>query len=308
MALPPVMRLTFILLLVLAALLSGCIVPGGGPPPTPTPTPTPGLYYTPTQLRYLLLDHYGEDQFFYCDPDYYPVGRGDEAERAVTIFPGIQNETDVFSAIITRKGLQPPYSNETKLVIYREYKKLRAIPLDPSTDGTFTYSLRLGTRGQGRLVSGIIRIDGVILREQSESAVLTCPICLTGDTRIDTPASPVQVKEIRAGMLVWTLDRNGARMVVPVLQVVKKPVPAPFQIVHLSLSDGRELYASAGHPTTDGRSLGILVPGDRLDGALVIRADLQLSSGGFTYDILPAGDTKVYWANGIPLESTLFKK
>jgi hypothetical protein len=299
------MRPLFIaFLIVIAILLAGCLVPGGRPPPTPTLTP--GAAYTPTQLKYLLLDHYGESQFFYCDPDYYPVGRGDEAERAVTFSPEIQNETDVFSAIVARKGLQPPYSNETKLDIYREYKKLQAVPLTSATDDTYTFSLQIGTRGEGRRVSGIIRIDGVILQEQSDQAVLTCPICLTGETRIDTPAGTVEVKEMRAGMPVWTLDTDGNRKAVPVLQVVKKPVPAPFQIVHLSLSDGRELYASARHPTIDGRSLGMLGPGDRLDGVLVIRADLQLSSGGFTYDILPAGETGVYWADGIPLRSTLF--
>jgi hypothetical protein len=39
----------------------------------------------------------------------------------------------------------------------------------------------------------------------------------------------------------------------------------------------------------------------------VIGADLVLFSEEFTYDILPAGETGGYWANGIPLESTLFQ-
>jgi hypothetical protein len=300
--------LLVVLLIITATLGAGCLVPGGGgPTPTPSPTPTPGLYYTPPQLKYLLLDHYGEDHFFYCDPDYYPVAHGDEAEKAVTIFPVIQGEPDVLSAITARKGLQPPYSNETKLIIYREYKKLGAIILSIVTGDTYSFSLQIGARGEGLRVSGIVRNDGVILEERSEDASLVCPICLAGETRIDTPAGPVPVMDVRAGILVWTRDADGTRRAVPVVQVVKKPVPAPFQLVHLSLSDGRELLASGGHPTTDGRTLGMLVPGDSLDGAQVIRADLQLSSGGFTYDILPAGDTGVYWANGIPLRSTLFR-
>jgi hypothetical protein len=301
------MKSRFLLFLFLLVLIPGCLGPVGAPPPTPTPTPAPGQNYTPTQLKYLLLDHYGGDQFFYCDPDYYPVGRGDEAERAVNIFPAIQNETEVFSAIVARKGLQPPFPNETKLVIYREYKKLRAIPLASATGDTYGFSLQIGTRGQGQRVSGIIRSDGVVQSEQSESAVLTCPICLTGATRIDTPAGPVRVMDIRAGMPVWTRDADGMRSAVPVLRVVKKSVPPPFQIIHLSLADGRELYASAGHPTTDGRTLGMLAPGDRLDGAQVIVADLQFSPGEFTYDILPAGITGEYRANGVPLKSTLFQ-
>jgi len=294
------MKPRYVLCLLFTVFIAGCLAPGGGGPP-----PTPNVSYSPAQLKYLLLDHYGEDQFFYCDPDYYPIGRGDEAERAVTLFPGIQNETDVFSAIIARKGLQPPYSNETKLVIYREYKKLRAIPLTPAKGDTYTFSLQIGTRGEGRRVSGIIRSDGVIFESQSEQAVLTCPICLSGDTRIDTPAGLVHVKEIRAGMLVWTPASDGTRRAGPVLKAVKVQVPSPHQIVHLHLSDGRELYASAGHPTTDGRPLGTLAVGDRLDGAWVMSADPETTKEECTYDILPAGETGGYWANGIPLRSTL---
>jgi hypothetical protein len=254
---------------------------------------------------YLLLDHYGESRFFYCDPDYYPVGRGDEMERAIAAFPLIENETDVFSAIVARKGIQPPYSNDTILTIYREYKKLNAIPLTPASADTYSFSLRIGSTGQGRLVTGVIRSDGVILSEQSETAILTCPICLAGETLIDTPAGPAPVREIRAGILVWSADREGSRIAVPVLRVGKTQVPPDHRIVHLHLSDGRELSASPGHPAMDGRLLGTLSVGDMLDGAAVTGADL-VPAGEFTYDILPAGDTGGYWANGIPLKSTLF--
>lgn len=301
MVLNRVMKPGPVLLLIFTILIAGCFVPWGGPPPTPNAS------YSQTQLKYLLLDHYGESQFFYCDPDYYPIGRGDEAERAIAAFPVIENETGTFSAIVARKGFQPPYSNETKLLIYREYKKLRAIPLDPAGENTYSFSLQLGDRVAGRRVSGTVRSDGTILSEHSQDTILTCPICLSGDTWIDTPAGPVRVKDMHEGMPVWTRNPDGTWRAVSVLQFVKKHVPSPFQIVHLILSDGRELYASAGHPMTDGRTLSMLAPGDRLDGAQVIGVDLQFSPEEFTYDILPDGDTGVYWANGIPLESTLFQ-
>jgi hypothetical protein len=131
-----------ITLMITALLLAGCLAPGGGGPP-----PTPNATYTPAELKYLLLDHYGEDRFFYCDPDYYPVARDDEQEKAIAAFPAIKNDTEVFSAITARKGLHPSYSDDDKLIIYREYKKLQAIPLEPSGDGTYSFSLRLGTMG-----------------------------------------------------------------------------------------------------------------------------------------------------------------
>jgi len=291
----------YLVLLLFTILLAGCLAPGGGgPPPTPTAT------YTQAELKYLLLDHYGEDRFFYCDPDYYPVARDDEQERAIAAFPAIKNDTEAFSAITARKGLHPPYSDDDKLVIYQEYKKLWAIPLEPAGDGTYRFSLQLGTMGKGQRVSGIIRSDGVILSEQSENAILTCPICLVGETLIDTPSGPMPVKEIRDGMLVWSLRLDGTREAVPVLLAEKNRAPPGHRVVLLRLSDGRELSASPGHPTMDGRTLGSLAKGDELDGVMVISANLVPLAGEFTYDILPAGGTGGYWANGIPLKSTLF--
>jgi len=76
-------------------------------------------------------------------------------------------------------------------------------------------------------------------------------------------------------------------------------------MVHLILKDGRELYASPGHPTTDGRTLGQLKVGDSLDGSVVMVAQLVPYNQSYTYDLLPAGDTGFYWADGILIASTL---
>jgi hypothetical protein len=113
------------------------------------------------------------------------------------------------------------------------------------------------------------------------------------------------VDELEEGMLVWSQDAHGSWRIVPVLRTSVTPVPVKHKLVHLRLSDGRELYASPGHPTTDNRTLGMLRTGDELDGASVISADLVLYPGEFTYDLLPAGDTGSYRADGILLKSTL---
>jgi hypothetical protein len=76
-------------------------------------------------------------------------------------------------------------------------------------------------------------------------------------------------------------------------------------MVHLVLADGRDLLASPGHRTTDGRPLGSLAAGDVLDGAKIIRWELVPYAHDRTYDLLPAGPTGSYWANGILLSSTL---
>jgi hypothetical protein len=48
-----------------------------------------------------------------------------------------------------------------------------------------------------------------------------------------------------------------------------------------------------------------LQAGDFLDGARILSVERVLYTGMVTYDILPAGDTGAYWANGILLASTL---
>jgi hypothetical protein len=135
-----------------------------------------------------------------------------------------------------------------------------------------------------------------------------CPHCLAGQTKIDTPAGSVLVKDLHAGMPIWTADKSGHRIAGTVVKTSKVPVPPGHQMVHLVLSDGRELFASPGHPTTDGRTVGNLVRGDRYDGASVVSAERVPYRDGATYDVLPSGETGFYWANGVLLGSTLGPK
>jgi len=132
-----------------------------------------------------------------------------------------------------------------------------------------------------------------------------CPICLSGDTVIDTPLGAVNVKDLTVGITVWTVNRQGERVSAPIARVGATRVPLTHVMVHLILDDGRQLYASPGHPTTDGRTLGQLKAGDPLDGSHVIAAQLVPYNQSYTYDLLPAGNTGFYWANGILVASTL---
>ena len=90
-----------------------------------------------------------------------------------------------------------------------------------------------------------------------------------------------------------------------ILETSKTSVPTTHQVIHVVLEDGRELFVSPGHPTTDGRTIGELSVGDVLDGSTIVRAESVSYAEGYTYDILPSGETGFYWANGILLASTL---
>jgi hypothetical protein len=131
-------------------------------------------------------------------------------------------------------------------------------------------------------------------------------ICLAAQDMIATPSGQVLVSQLRAGMIVWTLDPAGQRVAAPLLLVSHMPAPLGHYVIRLRLADGRVVEASPGHPTADGGRLGELNVGDTLDGSGIVRID-RVPYVGDTWDLLPAGPTGVYWAGSIRLKSTLLR-
>jgi hypothetical protein len=272
-----------------------------------TPAPV-GAPLTITQLKYAVLDSEGLP--VYCDPDFYPIARqGGEQASAIAKFPEIQADMELYSAIISHEKLSDTNVNDgEKLIIYRVYKNLNALSLTKSGDGyAFSYRVR-STSGAASylMVTGTVRVDGVVtVSSRTPTGAPNCPICLASSTLISTPAGTVRVTDVKPGMIVWTIGIDGARIAAPVLEVGSIHVPAGHLMVHLVLADGRELLASPGHRTADGRQLGLLGRGDSLDGSTIRTWELVPYAGDRTYDLLPTGPTGQYWANGILLSSTL---
>jgi Hint domain len=279
--------------------------PPTSPLPTQTPIPTLPGELSPTELKYRILEEYPD--FFYCDPDYYPVARADELDLAVQRFPELQADSEEFNAILAHNNLagKSTFSDEEKLLIYREHKKLAAIRFDLVGDAYQFQITSAKAEGEGQLITASIDGEGAITVLDKTASIATCPICLAAGTLIDTPAGPIPVQSLQPGMLVWTLDAAGKRIVQPIVQVGKAFVPASHQVVHLVLDDGRELYVSPGHPTADGLTAGELKAGGRLDGGIILSAQPVSYNDTATYDLLPDGSTGLYWANGILLASTL---
>jgi hypothetical protein len=294
-------RLTFV---VLALALAACGGSLASPTPSPTPPPQP---LTVPQMKYAVMDQLGRPWF--CDPDFFPVGRGDEGQRAQEKLPDIQKDADAFSAIVAHLKLSPapPYTADQTLAIYREWKTLNVLQLQSTTNNAWGFAyLAMKNVGGGERVEGRVIADGsvsVLTRQQSGPP--SCPICLALGTRIATPNGEIAVQELRVGDVVWTLDPSGARVSAPLVAVGSTPVPATHIVVRFALDDGRLVYVSPGHPTADGRHVGGLAAGETLDGAHVASVDRVAYAGGATYDILPAGTTGAYWANGVLLGSTL---
>ena len=296
--------------IVITAELSTVIAEGGGTAltfTTPEPStmiPTLAGDLSVTELKYKVLDQFPD--FFFCDPDYYPIAREDEMALALQAFPELQANEDEFRAILSRVSLsgQTPLTDEQKLQIYREHKKLNAILFQP-VDGKYQFQIQTGLEGQpGTVITGTIDGSGAIDILQREEGFPTCPICLAGGTWIDTPRGAVPVEMLQKGDLVWTQDEAGRRVIAYIVRTGHVRVPANHQMVHILLADGRELWASPGHPTSDGRRLGDLQAGDILDGARISSLKLVPYNQAYTFDILPSGSTGFYRADGILLDST----
>ena len=282
---------------------------------TATTTQQPSAVLSLYALKYLLIDRFGpvgqSPGIFYCDPDVYPVARADETSQAARWMAAVDKTGEEYRAILKRLKLAATatLTGDQVMQVYQEHKHLNAIALSASAGGGYAFSLRAATTaGKGRSgqsIEGTISATGDIAVLKQQPAVLTCPICLAWGTRIDTPAGPLAVQDIRAGMTVWTQNAAGVRVAAEVLETSHTPVAADYRVVHARLADGRELYASPGHPTADGRAIGTLLPGDLLDGARVVSVNRERYFAAETYDLLPAGGTGFYWANGMLVGSTL---
>lgn len=183
---------------------------------------------------------------------------------------------------------------------YREY------PVAYSQGQPIT--LRIGeTASNGCTVTmTLVKIQGgAAYFTKKEDYTKPCPICLAGNTLIDTPAGKIPVKDLKVSDLIWTMDLSGRRAAGTIQKTSKVAVPLTHEMVHLILADGREVLVSSGHPTIDGRAVGDLLAGEMYDGSIIKSAARESYDQGFTYDILPSGKTGFYWANGVLLGSTL---
>ncbi|MDQ3128378.1 MAG: Hint domain-containing protein, partial [Chloroflexota bacterium] len=241
-------RTTLARLLALVVLVAGCTATA----PASSPSPSPGVPLTAAELRFALIDQFGP--LWYCDPDFYPVARDDEPAQAVKRFDEVRADAAVFATIGARLGVTvgAEFSADQKLALYRSWKQLNAIVLEPADGGRFRFDyLNAPAPGaaEGRRTSGTIGADGAITMEQQAAAgEPNCPICLARGTRIATPDGEIAIEDIRVGMPVWSIDAIGRRFVATVVRIGRTPVAASHRVVRLVLEDGRVVRASPGHP------------------------------------------------------------
>jgi hypothetical protein len=279
------------------------------PRPSPSPIATPSPARTVAELKLALIEGFGP--LWYCDPDFYPIQREDELASALERWAEVMADGEAFDAITTTLNLDPAgdFSDEQKLDVYRAWKVLNAIALDPIGNDTYRFDYLAQPAGgatEGTRTAGTITAGGeVTIEQQAAAGEPMCPICLARGTLIDAPGGPLPVEALGIGDPVWTLDEGGTRVRGTVVAVGSTLAPAGHRVVRLALADGRAVTASPGHPLADGRRLGDLRAGDAVDGSVVVSADLVAYDGTRTFDLVVSGPTGIYLVDGIPLGSTL---
>jgi Hint domain-containing protein len=154
--------------------------------------------------------------------------------------------------------------------------------------------------------SPVVRKPSDQWKRGNDGMCVECPLkCLPPATKIRTPDGERRVDELHAGDLVMTADRDGRAIAMPILQVNAVPRIGAHAIAVVTLADGRVVRGSPEHPLAGTGTLGALAAGDRLDGAVVVATRREPFSEAATWDLLPAGPTGTYWADGVLLGSTL---
>lgn len=129
--------------------------------------------------------------------------------------------------------------------------------------------------------------------------------CLPPQTQIASLQESISIADLLVGDSVLTLNKSGEEVMMPILFVHRVEVEADHQLLLLRLEDGRELSATPEHPDRFGRPLEVYEIGDNLDGSVIIEKRIIPYKREATWDILPAGETGAYQANGIWIGSTL---
>src|SRR5439155_14801320 len=115
--------------------VAGCgqtATPGGRPSPSPTQasagSPPPVATSAAAdvwRLRYALLRHYPD--FAYCDPDLYPVARGDQQSAADRWWAGVPHSSPEVSAILAQHGYREPLSADQRRTAYGDHERANVV-------------------------------------------------------------------------------------------------------------------------------------------------------------------------------------
>jgi hypothetical protein len=151
--------------------------------------------------------------------------------------------------------------------------------------------------------------DGTFLYKYSDREFRGTPNrcrCLPVAAQIDTPTGWIAIDQLVEGDFVYSSNKEGEKIVVPIKWTNKVPVLTDHEMVSLDLADGRKIVVTSAHPSsTANKTIAEFEINEPLDGSTVIGKVQVPYLDLYTYDILPLSETGFYWVNGILIGSTL---
>ncbi len=130
--------------------------------------------------------------------------------------------------------------------------------------------------------------------------------CASPDTLIATPDGERPIASLAVGDLVYSEDGEQIRAV-PIARINRVPA-SHHRVLRVRFTNGEGFEMSPGHPLADGHPLSSLSPGSSLMGGTVASVETIPYEHSHTYDILPASSSGTYFASGVLVGSTLFRK
>lgn len=129
------------------------------------------------------------------------------------------------------------------------------------------------------------------------------------DAPVATPFGDRPLRSLFLGAEVWTYDRG--KVVAARVIATERLAAPPVDFLRVTVRSGESFLTLPGHPLPDGGCFGelaqLLGAGIHLPAPYFGIATIE-SAGpaeGRVYDLLPDGDTGVYWVKGVPVASSI---
>jgi hypothetical protein len=150
--------------------------------------------------------------------------------------------------------------------------------------------------------------DGCCARDADGRCLDACT--LNGpDAPVATPFGERPLRSLFLGSEVWTYDRG--RVVAARVIATERLAAPPVDFLRVTVRSGESFLTLPGHPLPDGGCFAelaqLLGAGMRLPAPYFGVATIE-SAGpaeGRVYDLLPDGDTGIYWVKGVPVASSI---
>lgn len=129
------------------------------------------------------------------------------------------------------------------------------------------------------------------------------------DAPVATPYGDRPLRSLYLGTEVWTYDRG--KVVAARVIATERLAAPPVDFLRVTVRSGESFLTLPGHPLPDGGCFAelaqLLGAGIHLPAPYFGVAKIE-SAGpaeGRVYDLLPAGDTGIYWVKGVPVASSI---